>query len=98
MGDDRIQRVVYPLHNLLEVSMVLVGIGAGRKLAFYSGLANMAASAPARSPVDALIQTSLEEVEIAVVVVRDLGRMSPWNLVQDLDSGWNGTLMVSRVH
>ncbi len=71
----RIERVVDALDDLAEVAMVLRCVGSCGELAIDSGFAQHVGVRHKRvHRVDAGVEVVLEDVEIAVVVVGDLGR------------------------
>ena len=73
-ADDRVQRVVYALHDLAIVALVLAGIGAGGQFAVHRRLDQRSGIGDQRiDGVDAGVEVVLDGVEVAVVGVGDLG-------------------------
>ncbi len=74
-ADDRVQRGVYALNDFAVVALMLGGVGASGQLAFDGGLRQQTGVGDQRvNGVDAGVQVVLDLVEVAVVVVGDLGR------------------------
>ena len=73
--DHRVERFVDTLHDLAEIALVLTRIRTGRKLAFDGGLGQQIGIGDERIyRLDAAIEVILEDVEIAIIFIGDLGR------------------------
>ena len=74
-ADDRVQRVVHALHDLAEVALMLGSVSAGGQLPVHRRLDQQPRVCHQRvDRVDAGVEVVLQNVEVAVVAVRDLGR------------------------
>ena len=77
---NRIERVIHPLDDLAEVTLVAAGIRAGGELALDRGACqSIDILDQAADGSDAGVQVVLDGVEVTVVAVADLGAgCRPW--------------------